>query len=107
MEFLLKSKYLTLNYFEKTDKLNLKDSESRKGFGGRLMTVDWRTEFTKFDIYDYVKISKKQRSHEIEKKEKRVLNYKYTGICIGYRKNANSINSSFVLRNVLDSFLWK
>lgn len=105
MEFLSKNKYLLLNYFNKTDQLNIQDkSINRVNFGGKVMSVNWRTEYTKFDIYDYVKVSKKQRSNEVDRKEKKVLNYNYTGICIAYKKDFNSINAKFVLRNVFDSF---
>ena len=104
---LLKSKYFLINYFAKDDKLNLEARDLRKGFGGRLLVVHWRNEFTKFDINDYIKLSKKQRSHELDKKEKEVLNYNYTGICISHKKNFESTATTFVIRNVFDSFLWK
>jgi ribosomal protein L19 len=61
-------------------------------------------KITKFDIYaiSYAHRSKKARSDTIRVREGGNLFYRYVGKIIKFRKAHNPINTSILLRNVLD-----
>jgi len=101
-----KQKLLTNISQEKNDTLNFSSDQLNKkfSFGGKVIKVLWKTQFTKFDIAEYVKVSKKQRTNISEKKTKDVLQYCFLGYCFDYKIDNLSINTSFSLRNILDGF---
>lgn len=101
-----KQKILTNIIQPKNDTLNFSNQDLKKKFtfGGKVIKVFWKTQYTKFDIAEYVKVSKKQRTNISEKKVKDVLQYSFLGYCFNFKKNFKSINTSFSLRNVLDGF---
>jgi ribosomal protein L19 len=103
---LKKQKLLTNIVQNKNDNLNFSREELSKNFsfGGKIIKVFWKTQFTKFDIAEYVKVSKKQRTNISEKKVKDVLQYSFLGYCFDFKKDMLGINTSFSLRNVLDGF---
>lgn len=103
---LKKQKFLTNILQNKNDNLNFSKSELKKNFsfGGKVIQVFWKTRFTKFDIAEYVKVSKKQRTNISEKKIKDVLQYSFAGFCYNFKKTKFTINTSFSIRNVLDGF---
>ena len=101
---LQKQKLLQLIKGSKTDNLNLTTIKKKFSFGGKLLQVFFLTKFTKFDIAEYVKVSKKQRTNISEKKVKDVLQYSFLGYCFNFKKDPDSINCSYSLRNVLDGF---
>ncbi|RYX79879.1 50S ribosomal protein L19 [bacterium] len=104
---ILKKQKILINIIQnKNDNLNFSKNELKKNFsfGGKIVKVFWKTQFTKFDIAEYVKVSKKQRTNISEKKVKDVLQYSFLGYCFNFKKDALGINTSFSLRNVLDGF---
>lgn len=105
-QLLIKQKLITNIVQNKNDNLNFSKPELKKNFsfGGKVIQVFWKTRFTKFDIAEYVKVSKKQRTNISEKKVKDVLQYSFSGYCYDFKKNKFSVNTSFSLRNVLDGF---
>jgi ribosomal protein L19 len=100
----LKQKLIQQILCSKTDNLNLTKKKKRFSFGGKLLQVLFLTKFTKFDIAEYVKVSKKQRTNISEKKVKDVLQYSFLGYCFNFKKDKTGLNCSFSLRNVLDGF---
>ena len=67
---------------------------------GRMMQLAFDPDFTKFNINDYVKLSKKSRgSEKLIDKEKPILQYFMLGKCVFFRKRA--LNSSFTIRNLV------
>lgn len=103
---LKKHKMLNQQTTNKNDILNFNKSDLVKKytFGGKIIRVFWKTKFTKFDIAEYVKVSKKQRTNISEKKVKDVLQYSFVGYCINFKKDSLSVNTSYSVRNVLDGF---
>lgn len=99
-----KQKILQIIKGSKTDNLNLTMKKKKFTFGGKLLQVFFLTKFTKFDIAEYVKVSKKQRTNISEKKVKDVLQYSFLGYCFNFKKDFDGINCSYSLRNVLDGF---
>ncbi|RYE05345.1 MAG: 50S ribosomal protein L19 [Rickettsiaceae bacterium] len=103
---LKKQKLLTNIIQNKNDNLNFSKEELKNNFsfGGKIIKIFWKTQFTKFDIAEYVKVSKKQRTNISEKKVKDVLQYSFLGYCFDFKKDVLGTNTSFSLRNVLDGF---
>jgi len=67
---------------------------------GRIIQLEFDPEYTKFNINDYIKLSKKsRRSEKLIDKEKAILQYCMIGKCVFFRKRG--LNSSFTIRNVL------
>jgi len=104
MKIQTKQKLLQLIKGSKTDNLNLTTKKQKFTFGGKLLQVFFFTKFTKFDIAEYVKVSKKQRTNISEKKIKDVLQYSFLGYCFDFKKDLEGVNCSYSLRNVLDGF---
>jgi len=68
---------------------------------GQVIQVILNTKYTKFDIVDYLKQSKKtRRSEKLVRKEKAILQYSVVGKCLSFRRA--SINSTCILRNVVN-----
>jgi len=66
-----------------------------------VIEVYFDPEQTKFNINDYIKLSKKsRRSEKLEDIEKPILQYTMVGKCIFFRRRG--INSSFTIRNVIN-----
>lgn len=100
-----KERLLRLLQTDKIDTLNFINFSERKLYtGGRLLLVQWKTYYTKFEISDYVSVSKKHRTDIAKKVVKDILYYSFVGICVGYKRNGTGINSSFLLRNSFDGF---
>lgn len=104
MNLTKKQKIIQKILCSKTDDLNLTSKKKKFTFGGKLLQVLFLTKFTKFDIAEYVKVSKKQRTNISEKKVKDVLQYSFLGYCFDFKKDKTGLNCSFSLRNVLDGF---
>ena len=104
MKIIEKQKLLQQILGSKTDNLNLQKKKKKFNFGGKLLQVFFVTKFTKFDIAEYVKVSKKQRTNISDKKIKDVLQYCFLGYCFNYKKDNKGVNCSYSLRNVLDGF---
>jgi ribosomal protein L19 len=67
---------------------------------GMILEIDLDPKQTKFDINDYIKLSKKSsRSMRLEKQIKPTLQYSIVGKCIRFQKKG--INTSFLIRNVI------
>jgi ribosomal protein L19 len=67
---------------------------------GSIMQLAFDPEFTKFNINDYIKLSKKsRRSEKLIDKEKPILQYFMLGKCVFFRKRG--LNSSFTIRNLV------
>jgi len=67
---------------------------------GRIMQLAFDPEFTKFNINDHIKLSKKIRgSEKLIDKEKPILQYFMLGKCVFFRKRG--LNSSFTIRNLV------
>lgn len=101
---LQKQKFIQQIICSKADNLNLTKIKKKFTFGGKLLQVFFLTKFTKFDIAEYVKVSKKQRTNISEKKVKDVLQYSFLGYCFDFKKDNQGLNCSYSLRNVLDGF---
>lgn len=67
---------------------------------GEIVELAFNSAFTHFDTNDFVKQSKKTRSHKVESRAKDILTYSVVGKCITY-KNRGS-NTTFIIRNVVD-----
>jgi len=67
---------------------------------GKIIEIAFNTEFTHFNVQDFVKQSKKTRSNKIEYAEKQVLLYSVVGKCIRYRNRGSY--TTFIIRNVID-----
>lgn len=67
---------------------------------GEIIEIAFNSAFTHFNVQDYVKQSKKTRSHKIEYAEKQVLLYSVVGKCIRYRNRG--FDTTFIIRNVID-----
>ena len=104
MKIIQKQKIIQQILSSKNDNLNLTEKKKKFSFGGKLLQVFFLTKFTKFDIAEYVKVSKKQRTNISEKKVKDVLQYCFLGYCFNFKKDLDGVNCSFSLRNVLDGF---
>ena len=104
MKIVQKQKLIHQVLSTKNDYLNLTEKKKKFTFGGKLLQIFFLTKFTKFDISEYVKVSKKQRTNISEKKVKDVLQYSFLGYCFDFKKDYEGLNCSFSLRNVLDGF---
>jgi len=98
---LFKEKYLLMADWQKDDRLYLPFPYRP---GGRLLRVYWKTQYTQFDINDFVRVSKKLRSNTIDRKVKDILQYNFTGICVTFNLHVQTVHQSFTLRNVFDGF---
>jgi len=67
---------------------------------GKIIEISFNSEFTHFNIQDFVKQSKKTRSNKIEYAEKQILRYSVVGKCIRYRNRG--YETTFIIRNVID-----
>jgi len=67
---------------------------------GKIIEIAFNSVFTHFNIRDYVKQSKKTRSHKVDYIEKKVLQYSVVGKCIHYRNRG--YHTTFTIRNVVD-----
>jgi ribosomal protein L19 len=67
---------------------------------GEIIEIAFNTEFTHFNIQDFVKQSKKTRSNKVEYAEKQILLYSMVGKCIHYRNRGS--HTTFTIRNVVD-----
>jgi ribosomal protein L19 len=74
---------------------------------GRVLRVCLHDHYTKFEVSDYVKISKKLRSNVVEHIEKDILKYNLVGICLSFYGDPYILNTSFLIRNVFDSFAYE
>lgn len=67
---------------------------------GRPIEIAYHAEMTKFEISDFIKQSKKTRSHKVDIKEKALLQYTLVGKCIKF--NNRGFHTTFTLRNIID-----
>jgi ribosomal protein L19 len=67
---------------------------------GKIIELTFDSAFTHFNIQDYVKQSKKTRSHKVDYVEKKVLQYSVVGKCIRYRNRG--YHTTFTIRNIVD-----
>jgi len=68
-----------------------------------VINVLFNKEYTKFNVLDYITLSKKsRRSQKYVVKVKAILQYNFCGILLKNKKHIyNPLNNSFLLRNVL------
>ena len=101
----LKQKFTVLLNNEKSNKLNLSNfsySMLKKSPAGRIMTFFLLPEKTNFEITDFIRISKKNRSDTKDVYDKEMYSYNFTGICISAKMDFYEVNSNFLIRNVFD-----
>jgi ribosomal protein L19 len=102
---LFKQNYSILLLNDKDKHLNLTTrNQVNKGLSGRVVKVSLNKHSTKFEVSDYVTISKKQRSNVVDILEKDIFQYNFTGIVISQKKDQLVLNTSFLIRNVFDQF---
>lgn len=103
--FLIKNRFVISTVYNKADRLSLDKEEKKRQLGGKVLRVDLSPQFTKFEITDYIRLSKKQRTHELDKRaNKKVYFYYYLGLCLAQKKDFFLINTSIIIRNVFDRF---
>ncbi len=104
---LLKNKFMFEMKTAKHNNVNIIAYSKQRRIGGRVMFFIPYLYKTDFDMLDYVKISKKQRSDKAIRYEKDLSKYQYAGICISHKKDKYSIKTSFLMRNVFDGFAYE
>lgn len=97
---LLKKNISLLYNISKARKPNVK----LKVIAGQLLQLTLSQKITKFDMTDYIRVSKKHRSNTVDVIIRDIFQYVFTGICIRHRKDIYDLNTSFLLRNVFDQF---
>lgn len=96
--FLVKILDLIKKYIQRDNK------KDKRHIAGQVIDITLNRSLTKFDIKNYVTVSKKLRSNVELKKEKNILEYHLIGICIRMKKDGYGINSSCLIRNVLSNY---
>jgi ribosomal protein L19 len=71
---------------------------------GSVLKILLNKQSTVFELSDFVKTSKKQRSNITEAQVKDIVQYNFIGICIAQRKDMFYSNTSFLIRNTFDRF---
>jgi ribosomal protein L19 len=99
MDYLLKRNFF--NYLL-TDKYRGLAGHTR--LAGFVLQVDFHQEYTKFEVTDFIKVSKKHRSNTFDIIAKDIPQYNFTGLCLRYRPDPYSTNTAFLIRNVFDQF---
>lgn len=69
---------------------------------GQVLQVMFNKKTTSFEVTDFVKTSKKQRSNVVEVQIKDIFQYNFIGLCIAHKKDSYGLNTSFLLRNTFD-----
>lgn len=82
-----------------------KRNQLKASLSGQILLVSLNKHKTKFEVSDFVKVSKKQRSNVVEVLVKNIYQYNLVGICIQHKKDPWDLNTSFLLRNVLSHLL--
>jgi ribosomal protein L19 len=72
----------------------------RQRLTGAVLEVSFNKHSTTFELSDFVKTSKKQRSNIVDVQIKDILQYNFIGICIAHKKDPYYLNTSFLIRNV-------
>jgi len=67
---------------------------------GKAVQVVFNEQTTRFEVSDFVKTSKKQRSNIVDIQIKDILHYNFIGLCIAHKKDPYGFNTSFTIRNV-------
>lgn len=96
----LKNKYKLFISTKKRPKLK----GNRTRITGRVLRVMFNKKTTQFEVSDFVKTSKKQRSNVIDVQVKDIFQYNFVGICIAQKKDQFDLNTSFLIRNTFDQF---
>lgn len=99
----IKNKYLCSLSPKAPPKL-FRRSQAKQGLSGRILCIVLNKHTTKFEVSDFVRVSKKHRSNVVDILVKDIFQYNITGICIRHKKDQFSINTSFLIRNVFDQF---
>jgi ribosomal protein L19 len=97
---LIKTKYKLFNASKKRPNLE----QSHKRLTGKVLRVMFNKRTTKFEVSDFVKTSKKQRSNVVDVQVKDIFQYNFIGICIAQKRDEFVLNSSFLIRNTFDQF---
>jgi ribosomal protein L19 len=69
---------------------------------GKILCVLFNKYSTIFEVSDYVKTSKKQRSNVTDVQVKDIFQYNFIGICIAHKKDSFMLNTSYLIRNTFD-----
>jgi len=69
---------------------------------GKILSVLFDKRTTTFEVSDFVKTSKKLRSNTTEIQIRDIFQYNFVGICIAHKKDLDTINTSFLIRNTFD-----
>jgi len=96
---LLKKK---LDMFFSSDKGTFLGNIHHQQIAGNVLWVSFDKQNTSFEVSDFVKTSKKQRSNIVDIQIKDLLQYNFVGICIAHKKDPYDVNTSFLIRNVFD-----
>jgi ribosomal protein L19 len=95
---LLKKKWILKNSSPKRPHL----FEKNKRLPGKILCVIFNKFSTFFEVSDYVKTSKKQRSNVVDLQIKDIFQYNFIGICIAQKKDQFLMNTNYIIRNTFD-----
>jgi hypothetical protein len=95
---LLKKKWILKNSSPKRPHL----FEKNKRLAGKILCVMLNKSSTLFDVADFVKTSKKQRSNVVDVQIKDIFQYNFIGICIAQRKDQFFLDTNYIIRNTFD-----
>lgn len=76
--------------------------DKNRRLAGKVLCVLFNKFSTSFEVSDFVKTSKKQRSNIVDIQVKDIFQYNFIGICIAHKKDYYLFNTSFLIRNTFD-----
>ena len=95
---LLKKKWILKNNTIKRPYL----FEKNKRLSGKILCIIFNKFSTYFEVSDFVKTSKKQRSNVVDQQIKDIFQYNVIGICISQKKDQYFLNTQYIIRNTFE-----